>query len=69
MKPKHSFHENLARLRRQQRMTQQGLADKAGLGNTTIQQYERGLRDPALSAVLALVEALGTSLPELVGHD
>ena len=61
-----NFHENLFRLRTENGLTQQGVADGAGLSLRGYQNYERGLREPQLSALVALADFYDISLDELV---
>ena len=48
------------------RLSQERLAEAAGLDRTYISLLERGLRQPTLETVLRLAEALGTSAATLV---
>ena len=48
-------------------LSQEELADRAGLDRTYISGIERGLRNPTLLVLLHLKQALGVSLDELVG--
>jgi transcriptional regulator with XRE-family HTH domain len=64
--------ENVKRLRlaaKPKKLTQQALAEKAGLSVSLIVQIERGaILDPRVSTVRALARALKTTLDALVGH-
>jgi len=62
------FHENLLRLRHKNCMKQQEVADGAGLSLRAYQNYERGLREPQLTALTALADFYGISVDELIGH-
>jgi transcriptional regulator with XRE-family HTH domain len=57
----------LAHLRQRLFLTQQQLADKAGLSPAIVQSLEQGQRlDPRLSTVLKLAQGLGVSVGELI---
>ena len=62
------FHENLLRLRHKNCMKQQEVADGAGLSLRAYQNYERGLREPQLTALTALADFYDLPLDELVGR-
>jgi transcriptional regulator with XRE-family HTH domain len=47
-------------------LTQEGLADAAGLHRTYISLLERGLRMPSILVVKQLARALGTSMASLM---
>ena len=51
-------------------LTQKELAKKIGVATITIQQYERGLREPKLETVARIAEALNVSVSEFIpyGH-
>jgi len=51
------------RLRRQ--LTQEQLAERAGLSYKFIGEVERGQGNPSLDTLISLAEALGVSLPDL----
>ena len=61
-----NFHENLFRLRKEKNLTQPDVATGAGLSLRAYQNYERGLREPQLSALVALADFYDISLDELV---
>jgi transcriptional regulator with XRE-family HTH domain len=55
------------RLRREKRgLSQEELADKAGLHRTYVSQIERGLKSPTLSSMYRLAKALEVSLSKLI---
>ena len=60
-----TFHENLLRLRKQRDLTQPQVAEGAGLSLRGYQNYERGLREPSLSALISLADFYDISLDEL----
>ena len=59
------FHENLFQLRKKRGLTQPEVAAGAGLSPRGYQNYERGLREPQLSALIALADFYDISLDEL----
>lgn len=52
------FGEVISDLRRNARLSQELLADKAGVHRTYISQLERGLKSPTLAVLLKLATAL-----------
>lgn len=58
------FAENIKRLRREQGISQEALADKAGLHRTYIGAVERGERNITLLNANRIAEALGVTLSE-----
>ena len=62
-----AFRENLRECRLQAGLTMQRLADKSNVRYLSIYRWETGKRSPALVHVVAIAEALGMSLPELLG--
>ena len=62
-----AFRENLRECRLQAGLTMQQLADKINVRYLSIYRWETGKRSPALVLVVAIAEALGMSLPELLG--
>ena len=61
-----TFCENLLRLRKEKGLTQPEVAKGAGLSLRGYQNYERGLREPSLSALIGLADFYDISLDELV---
>ncbi len=57
---------NLRHLRKAAGLTQQKLADTAGIPRATLASMEHGGANPGLDSILALTTALGVSLEELV---
>ncbi len=58
----------IAALRKQQRLTQQQLADSLGIAQQTLAHYEGGrIRAPA-SMLPQLAQIFGVGIDELVGH-
>lgn len=56
----------IARLRRSKRWTQQQLAAKLGIRNTALSKYERGMHELRAEVLIALAEALDTSVDYLL---
>ena len=63
---KTKFGKHLKNLRVKQGLTQEELADKAGMHFTYIGQIERGLRNPSLINLQKLAKALKVSGGELI---
>ncbi len=57
--------QNVRRRREARDLTQEKLAEKAGLDPTYISGIERGLRNPGIKNVAKLAKALGFSTAEL----
>lgn len=56
---------NVRRARERKELTQEKLAEKAGLDPTYISGIERGLRNPGIKNVARLAKALGLTTAEL----
>ena len=56
---------NVRRARETKHLTQEKLAERAGLDPTYISGIERGLRNPGIKNVARLAKALGLSTSEL----
>jgi len=59
------FGERIRTLRKAQKLSQQGLAEKAGLHYTYIGAVERGERNISFDNIVRIADALGISLREL----
>lgn len=57
--------QNVRRRRETRELTQEKLAEKAGLDPTYISGIERGLRNPGIKNVARLARALGFTTAEL----
>ena len=57
--------QNVRRTREAKEITQEKLAEKAGLDPTYISGIERGLRNPGIKNVAKLAKALGLTTAEL----
>ena len=58
--------QNVRRRREARELTQEKLAEKAGLDPTYISGIERGLRNPGIKNVARLAKALGQTTAELL---
>lgn len=65
MEPLQAFAENMRRLRAKHGLTQERLADQAGLHLTTIARIETQKRDPKVSVVAKIAYGLGVPTSEL----
>lgn len=59
----------IQRLRKEAGLTQTQLAQRCGWAMGTIQQYERGVREPRLEKLLAISSALNVPVAALVEQD
>lgn len=57
---------NLRRIRLQARLSQEELADRAGIDRTYMSGLERGVRNPSLLVMDRIAQALGASIADLV---
>ena len=57
---------NVKRLREAQGISQENLADRAGVHRTYVSGVERGVRNPTITVLEKLAVALSTGLPELL---
>lgn len=55
------FGTNARNLRKSKNLSQENLAEKAGLDPTYISGIERGVRNPSLTAIVQLAKGLGLS--------
>lgn len=60
------FAERLKTLRESQRLTQDELAEKAGISRVVLNYYERGTRSPQLKMIVLLANALGVPVVKLL---
>jgi transcriptional regulator with XRE-family HTH domain len=61
-----AFARTLRRARRSRELSQEALAAKAGLGAKHISEIERANKDPRLTTVIRLADALGMTPSELL---
>lgn len=64
--PKLTFAANVKRLRQAAGISQEALADRAGLHRTYISSIERGERNVSLENIFSIAEALGVAPGELL---
>jgi transcriptional regulator with XRE-family HTH domain len=61
--------ENLKRLRKARNLTQQKLAQEAGVSLIVVTKVEQGFtKDPAMSSLVKLADALGVSIDDMIGR-
>jgi transcriptional regulator with XRE-family HTH domain len=53
-----SFAENIARVRREKKLSQSQVSSRSGIHVTEVSRIERGLRDPRLSTIIRFARAL-----------
>ncbi len=63
---KKSFAEVLREIRQEKGLSQEELADRAGLHRTYISQVERGLKSPSLRSLEQIAQALGVPASALL---
>ena len=61
-----TFPEHLLKLRLENNLSQQAVADEIGIALRTYQYYERGQRELMLTTLIALADFYDLSLDELV---
>ncbi len=59
------FGENLRRERKRVGLSQDALADKAGIDRTQVSVFERGTQEPKLGSLVNLAGALGCTIADL----
>lgn len=72
MEPLEAFAANVKRLRHERKLTQEALADRAGLSLSDIARIETLRRDPGVKVVAKIAYGLGLPASELfegVKHD
>lgn len=60
---------NVQRLRHERGLSQEALADLAGLHRTYVSGVERGVRNPTLTVIDRMAGALGVEMATLLGFD
>lgn len=66
MKPANAFGQAIRRFRAYRQISQERLSQESGLDRSYISLLERGLRQPSLTTLLLLAEALDISASELM---
>jgi transcriptional regulator with XRE-family HTH domain len=62
------FGRVLRRIRRERDLSQEALADMAGIARNHMSELERGRREPRLATLVRLADALGMGVGELLAH-
>jgi DNA-binding XRE family transcriptional regulator len=65
MEPLETFAANVKRLRQERKLTQEGLAEKAGLNLTDIARIETMRRDPGVKVAAKIAYGLGVPTSKL----
>lgn len=60
-----AFGESVKKWREARKLTQESLAEKAGLDRTYLSDIERGLRNPGIKNIARLAKALNLTTSEL----
>jgi transcriptional regulator with XRE-family HTH domain len=63
---KKKFSANLSYMRQREGMTQAELAERIGISQTILSQYELGKRNPSADVHARLAEALGVTMDDLM---
>ena len=66
MDVKHRLGSNLRRLREAKELSQEKFAFEAGIHRTYVSDLERGARNPTITVVERLAEALGVTASDLL---
>ena len=64
----HGLPSNLQRMRERRRMDRKALSECCGLSKNAIGRYERGEREPSLSALVSIAEFFDVTIDDLVGR-
>lgn len=64
--PETAFGRALRRIRRERDLSQEALADMAGLARNHVSELERARRDPRLSTLVLLADALEIGVGDLM---
>ena len=64
-----AFSLHLRHLRNEKNISQQELADEADISKRALQKIENGQQNPSLTVLIALSEALETSLCSLITYN
>lgn len=64
--PETAFGRVLRRVRRERDLSQEALADRAGLARNHVSEIERARRDPRLTTLVHIADALDMGLGELL---
>jgi len=58
--------QTIAKLRHEANISQEELADRAGIHRTYVSQIERSLKSPTLHVLMQIARALNTSASEII---
>lgn len=61
--------ENIRQARKKAGLTQRQLAEKSGVAAITLQQYERGVREPKLDTIAKIARAMNLFASDLISGD
>lgn len=64
-----SISQNISRLRRQNGMTQEQLAEAMGVSFAAVSKWERGVATPELDTIVELADLFGVSVDALLGYE
>ena len=64
-----SIGENIKRIRKSKRLTQEKLSEITQISMASIQRYESGKRQPNIQTINKIADALGMPLSELLGNS
>ena len=64
-----TFGQRLARLRKQNGLTQDEIAEKIGISPQAVSKWENDISSPDISIILSLSDILGVSTDELLGKE
>lgn len=65
----HSLGENLKKLRKDEHLTQQQVADNLNIGRVNYTRYETGAVRPDYETIIALADFYGVTIDELFGRE
>lgn len=68
-KLKENIQKNLAFYRKKKGLNQKELADRLGIGATTVSGWERGAYTPDIDTLFAICRLLGVTLNDMFGID
>lgn len=63
------FYRKVTELRKEAGMSQEELAERAGVSRQTVFKWEAGLTSPSMENILALCRIFGVSADELIGNE
>lgn len=64
-----SLGQNISELRKKRGLSQAQLADKLGIGTSTLGMYETNKREPSYQTLLSIADFFNKSIDELLGRD